>query len=29
LFVQTQDRIARGHFDGGKQRHEKSPCGKL
>ena len=29
LFVQTQDRIAGGHFDGGKQRHEKSPCGRL
>jgi hypothetical protein len=22
LFVQAQDRVARGHFDGGKQRHE-------
>ena len=23
LLVQTQDRVAGGHFDGGKQRHEK------
>jgi hypothetical protein len=22
LFVQAQDRVARGHFNGGKQRHE-------
>jgi hypothetical protein len=21
LFVQTQNRVARGHFDGGKKRH--------
>jgi hypothetical protein len=25
LLVQTQDRVAGGHFDGGKQRHWKSP----
>ena len=23
LFVQTQDRVARGHFDGGEKRHEE------
>ena len=27
LLVQTQDRVAGGHFDGGKQRHGGQSCG--